>query len=78
MGGLRLHVDGRQFGLGDVVDVNIKFKTSDNVIDVNHRAHIVRKTERSMSLEFEPINGKIRNAFQTVIDDYVSSRFNAG
>lgn len=76
MGGVVITADSRTFGMKVPAALHLKFKTSNGVIDTKHRAHVVRKTKDTVAFEFEPINAKIRNAFQAVIDDYVSNRFN--
>ena len=75
MGGVVITADGRTFAIDDMKQVQLKFKTSTGVIDITHNAHVIRKTKDTVAFEFEPINAKIRNQFQTVIDDYVSNRF---
>lgn len=75
MGGVAINGDTRGFGVNTTVDMIIKFKLSDHVIDLNHTARVVRKNEHRVAFEFEPLTTKVRKGFQTVIDDYVSSRF---
>ncbi len=75
MGGAAINADTRPFGSDEPVELNFKFKTSDGVIDISQKAHIVRKTAQTVSFAFEPLTAKVRNALQGVIDDYVSARF---
>ena len=75
MGGVAINGDTRSFGVNTTVDMVIKFKLSNTVIDLAHTARVVRKNAHRVAFEFEPLSGKVRKGFQTVIDDYVSSRF---
>lgn len=74
MGGLMVLGDPRPFGVDNNVDINIKFKTSNDVISVVHRGRVVRKTNEKIALEFSPINRKIKSSLQSVINDFVSAR----
>ena len=75
MGGLAIQGDTRQFGVDETVAVTLKFKLSDGVVDLPHKARIVRKTAERVALEFVPLTSAVRKGMQGVIDDYVSSRF---
>lgn len=75
MGGVAINGDTRSFGVNTSVDMMIKFKLSDHVVDLKHTARVIRKNAHRVAFEFEPLNSKVRKGFQTVIDDYVSSRF---
>jgi len=75
MGGLAINADAREFGVDDTIDVTMKFKLSDNVIDLPHKARVVRKTPHGIGFEFEPLTDNVRRGFQNVVDDYVSSKF---
>jgi len=75
MGGVSINGDTRSFGVNTSVDMTMKFKLSEDVIDLPHTARVVRKNSQRVAFEFEPLSNKVRKGFQTVIDDYVSSRF---
>jgi len=75
MGGVAINGDTRGFGVNTSVDMTMKFKLSDEVIKVPHTARVVRKNAHRVAFEFEPLSKKVSKGFQTVIDDYVSSRF---
>jgi len=75
MGGVAINGDTRSFGVNTSVDMTMKFKLSENVIKLPHTARVVRKNAHRVAFEFEPLSQKVRKGFQTVIDDYVSSRF---
>ena len=75
MGGVAINADAREFGVDDVLDVTMKFKLSEDVIDLPHQARVVRKTPHGVGFEFTPLTDNVRKGFQNVVDDYVSSKF---
>lgn len=74
-GGVLLNADDRLFGLNDEVDITMKFKLRGEVMDVPHKAKIIRKNANKIALQFYPISRKIQSAFQKVVDDYVAQQF---
>ena len=78
MGGLMVHGDSRMFGNNEEVDVLLKFKLQNDVVDIPHKARVVRKTNESVAFEFTPLTRKVRGCLQDVVDDYVTSRFAEG
>jgi hypothetical protein len=77
LGGLMIQADERVFGVDDEVNVTMKFKMSQKIIDVPHRARVVRKARNRIAFEFKPLTQQIKNNFQNVVDDYVASQFAA-
>lgn len=77
MGGVAINGDTRSFGVNVSVDVTMKFKLSDGVIDLPHTARVVRKTPDSVAFEFEPLPRDMQRGLQTVVDDYVAAKFAA-
>lgn len=75
MGGVAINGDSRPFGINDIIQMTIKFKLSDTVIDLPHKARVVRKTAHRVAFEFAPLTSNVRKGLQSVVDDYVSSRF---
>jgi hypothetical protein len=74
-GGLLLGADERLFSPNQTIDITMKFKLRNTIIDVNHRAKILRKVPGKVALEFEPLGKTISRAFQQVLDDAVASEF---
>ncbi len=74
-GGVLLFGDSKPFALNSEVDVTMKFKLRDDMIDVEHRARVVRKSNNNVAFEFTPITKQIHKAFQSVIEDYVTAQF---
>ena len=77
MGGVAINADGRTFDLDETMDMTLKFKLSEAVIALPHKARAVRKTPHRVGFEFIPLTNQVRRGFQSVVDDYVSSRFAA-
>jgi len=74
-GGVLVTGDTRMFGKDDEVDITMKFKLQDKIIDVPHKARVVRKSMDKVALEFKPLTRQVRNKFQTIIEEYVTSDF---
>lgn len=74
-GGLLISADDRLFGIGKDLDVTVKFKLRNTILDINHRARVIRKGTYKVALAFEPLPQAINRAFQQVVDDYVAREF---
>lgn len=74
-GGLLIAADERLFSLGRDMDLTVKFKLRNTILEVNHRGRVARKTSQKVAFEFEPLPQTIRRAFQQVIDDQVAREF---
>lgn len=75
IGGLLIAGDGRLFAEGKNYDIMLKFKLRDNIVEVLHRAKVVRKNRNRIGMEFAPLTTDIRNKFKMVVDDYVTQQF---
>lgn len=73
--GVLIYGDSRPFALNDQIDVMMKFKLRNDIIDIAHKAKVVRKTYDKVAFEFEPLSDQIKKGFQSVIDDYVATEF---
>ncbi len=74
LGGMQVSGDVRTFSLDDNVDIMLKFKLSDTVVNIPHKARIVRKSHEKLGLQFTPLTKAVRDDLQNVVDDYVKSR----
>ena len=74
-GGLMIYGDSRPFGIDNDINVTMKFKLYDRIIDVSHKARVIRKTHDNVAFEFLPLTRQIRSNFQNVVDDYVTNQF---
>ncbi len=74
-GGTLLNGDERTFRVGDEVNVEMKFRVGEDVVELAHRGRIVRKAREKVALQFAPLNESILRGFQRVIDDYAASEF---
>ncbi len=75
IGGVLISGDSRLFALDQEYDVTLKFKLRNNLLDVPHKARVVRKNRNKIGMEFAPINDDIRHKFQSVVDDFVAAQF---
>jgi len=75
LGGVLLQADERLFGKEQDIELIIKFKLRNTILDVKHRGHVIRKSSGKVAIEFEPLSQTISRQFQQVIDDYVAGEF---
>jgi len=73
--GLLIFSDPKSFAVNKEIDVTLKFKLSEDVLDVSHKARVVRKTYDRVALEFLPLTRKIQKAFHMVIEDMITAQF---
>ena len=74
-GGLLIAGDDRLFGVNDEQDVTVKFKLRDEVLDITHKAKIIRKGHGSIALQFLPLTNAVQSGFQKVMDDVLAQNF---
>ena len=75
LGGLLLQADDRLFGNEEDLGITIKFKLRNNILDINHSATVVRKSNGKVALRLEPLSQTTGHQFQQVIDDSVAEEF---
>ena len=74
-GGIRVFADTRTVAVGKEVDVVLKFQIQDELINVKHRAQIVRKARDNFALQFLPLTADLRTAFTQIIDSFNADEF---
>lgn len=74
-GGIRVFADTRPVAVGEEMDVELKFHLRDSLVNVKHKAKVVRKSNESVSFQFLPLTSDIRKTFQNVIDDFNAREF---
>ena len=67
--------DERLFSIGQDCVFTLKFKLRDEIMEVDHKAKVVRKSPGKIALQFEKLSHPVLSSFQKVVDDYVSQRF---
>jgi len=77
LGGVLLNADEREFANEDEIDITLKFKMRENIVDIPHAARVIRKGRNKIAFEFKPLTQQIRSNFQNVVDDHVASQFAA-
>ena len=75
MGGFLISADDRLFGVKQEIDVVMKFKLRDEILDVNHKAQVVRKSQHRVGLQFAPLPKKVQDCLKQVVDDFVAQSF---
>lgn len=74
-GGMLLTADERLFSIGQDCVFTIKFKLREDIIEVDHKATVIRKAPGKIALQFDELPQPVQTNFQRVVDDYVSQRF---
>ena len=74
-GGLLLSGDDRTFGIDDIKNIIMRFKLTDRVVDVQHKAQVIRKGRDKFVLQFQPLTQNVENQFNNIVDDYVAQEF---
>lgn len=74
-GGLRVLGDNRAYRLGEEINVALKFHINDQLIDINHKAKVVRKASDFFAVKFAPLTNEINNTFQHIIDSFNADEF---
>jgi hypothetical protein len=75
LGGVLLYTDSKTFAANDEIEITMKFKLRDSIMDITHKARIIRKSMYHVALEFQPLSHQIKKGFQSVVDDFVSQEF---
>lgn len=74
-GGLLISGDSRAFGVGQDVDLMLKFKLRDEIIDIGQQGRVVRKGNKGIAFEFTAPSPTARRNFQKVLDDTLAREF---
>lgn len=74
-GGLLITADERLFAMDQDCILTLKFKLRDEIMEIDHKAKVVRKSPHKVALQFQPLTKKVQEGFKKVVDDYVSQRF---
>lgn len=74
-GGVLIHAHGRTFDQDGDVDITLKFKIGDRIVNVTHQGHVIRKSGHKVAFQFLPLTKDLRKAFQNVINDLVTGTF---
>lgn len=75
LGGVQITGDDRIFAMNDECEVVLKFKLSNELLEVQHKAKVIRKSKDRVALQFSDLTTPTRKKFQHVVDDYVAARF---
>lgn len=75
LGGVRVTANERLYALGQQLDITLKFKLSDRVIDIRLNGNVIRKTNGKIAIAFDALDKQTRGQFMQVIDDDVANEF---
>lgn len=75
LGGVQIAGDERLFGIGGQIEMTLKFKLRNTIIDVPVIGTTVRKGSGRVALAFGELHNQIRRSFQQVIDDCIAAEF---
>ncbi|MFP4313331.1 MAG: PilZ domain-containing protein [Alphaproteobacteria bacterium] len=75
IGGLQISGDERFFGVKQEVKVTMKFQLRDDILEIPHKAHVVRKNKGRIAFQFLPLSKETRAKLQSVVDDYMAREF---
>lgn len=73
--GVLIGADERLFSPGGKMDMTLKFRLRNTIIDVPHQGVVVRRTKGRVAFQFGPLTLHIRRRFQQVVDDYAAREF---
>ena len=68
--GILLAGDERLFAKGESVDIKLRFRLSDRILEIPHTATVARKLKGGVALHFDPLPDEASRNFSAVIDDY--------
>ena len=74
-GGVLLNGDDRLFGKGQDIEITLKFKLRNMIMDIDLRGRVVRKGAGKVAVQFAPAGRAVRRSFQRVIDDCIAAEF---
>lgn len=70
--GILIAGDERLFAQGEELDIKLRFRLSDRILEIPHSGKIARKTRGGFALHFDPLPVDAQSGFTEVIDDYNS------
>lgn len=74
-GGLLINTDDRLFSAGQELDLVLKFKLRNKILDVPQHGRIIRKGNGKVAVQFDAMEKLMARPFQQVIDDLVAREF---
>ncbi len=73
--GMLIIADDRLFAKGQEYVFTIKFKLRDQIMEIDHKAKVIRKSPNKVALQLLPLTKKVKTDFQKVVDDFVTEKF---
>ena len=70
--GILLAGDERLFGKGEQVEMKLRFRLTDRVLEIPHTGTVMRKGKGAFAIHFDPLPAEASQNFSAVIEDYNS------
>ena len=74
-GGVLIHADERLFSVDAPIELTLKFRLRDRLLDIAQRGKVIRKGRDRLAIQFEPLSRDVSRKFKQVVDDYVTREF---
>ncbi len=68
--GVLLSGDDRLFAKGEKVEMKLRFRLSDRIVEIPHTGTIARKGKGMFALHFDPLPDQAREQFTAIVADY--------
>lgn len=76
-GGVLLCADDKEFGVKDAVHIQLKFKLSDRLIEIEQFGTVLRKNFGRIAVQFSDLSDNSSAQFKNIIADAVTQEFAA-
>ncbi len=70
--GILLAGDERLFAKGEAVEMKLRFRLSDRILEIPHTGTVMRKAKGGFAVHFDPLPAEAAQNFSAVIADYNS------
>lgn len=74
-GGAQIIGDERLFGMDQEMEISLKFKLRDQILEATQKATVIRKSRSAIGVRFTELTHETRREFQKVLDDVMVNEF---
>ncbi len=74
-GGVLIFADDKHFGLGEKIDLTLKFRLHGRILNITQKARVVRKGVNKVAFQFSSRSKNTKQKFQEVLRDHVANEF---
>lgn len=68
--GILLAGDERLFAKGETVEMKLRFRLSDRILEIPHTGTVMRKGKGAFAVHFDPLPAEASQGFSDVVADY--------